>query len=197
MNPSLPVSSGGGLEPPTYTKPKSLFDVLYNVGLYINHKIMSVNSSKLFAGIIIIVLNISSKFVTIKLSKSMEAYLKYTFSRDVLIFAMAWMGTRDIYVALLMTLLFMLCMKYLFNEDSRFCLLPERFTTYHSNLADNDKITDQQYSEALVTVSKYEKQNPETEKKPISEGFTSSNIVDRLVKHKRPMDDAEDYYTWE
>jgi hypothetical protein len=110
--------------------------------LFHNHvKIM--NNSKLFAGLMIIILNVSSKFVTIKLSKSMEAYLKYTFSRNILIFAIAWMGTRDIYIALAITFLFIVFMDYLFNEDSPYCCLPHEFTHYHLNLAEsmttNDK----------------------------------------------------------
>jgi len=104
--------------------------------LFHNHvKIM--NNSKLFAGLMIIILNVSSKFVTIKLSKSMEAYLKYTFSRNILIFAIAWMGTRDIYIALVITVLFIVFMDYLFNEDSPYCCLPHEFTHYHLNLAES------------------------------------------------------------
>jgi len=95
------------------------------------------NNSKLFAGLMIIILNVSSKFVTIKLSKSMESYLKYTFSRNILIFAIAWMGTRDIYIALVMTFLFILFMDYLFNEDSPYCCLPHDFMHYHLNLAES------------------------------------------------------------
>jgi hypothetical protein len=106
-----------------------------------NVKVM--NNSKLFAGLMIIILNVSSKFVTIKLSKSMEAYLKYTFSRNILIFAIAWMGTRDIYIALGITILFIVFMDYLLNEDSPYCCLPHDFTDYHLNLAEsmttNDK----------------------------------------------------------
>ena len=96
----------------------------------------SLNNSKLFAGLMIIVLNISSKFVTIKLSKSMESYLKYTFSKQILIFAIAWMGTRDIYIAFGITIIFTICMDYLFNEDSPYCCLPHDFTNYHLNLAE-------------------------------------------------------------
>ena len=73
---------------------------------YIHQNILAMNQSKVFAGLVIIVLNISSKFVNIKLSKSLEGYLKYTFSRDILVFAMAWMGTRDIYTAVFITIVF-------------------------------------------------------------------------------------------
>lgn len=126
---------------------------------YFNNQILSLNQSKIFAGLIIIVLNISSKFVTFKLSKSMESYLKFTFSRNILIFAMAWMGTRDIYIALFMTLMFIICINYLFNEDSPYSLLPETFTDYHSTLADtNDEVTDQQIVEARIVLEKAERQ---------------------------------------
>ena len=47
---------------------------------------------------------------------------------------MAWMGTREIYTALVITSMFMLCSNYLFNEESCFCCLPEGFTQYHLSL---------------------------------------------------------------
>jgi len=113
---------------------RSFLPKVPKVPKWIDGPVRALNKSKLFAGFIIIVLNISSKFVTIKLSKSMEAYLRHTFSRDVLIFAMAWMGTREIYTALLITSMFMLCSNYLFNEESSLCCLPEGFTQYHLSL---------------------------------------------------------------
>jgi len=129
---------------------------------YLHNHITSLNQSKVFAGLIIITLNISSKFVSIKLSKSMEAYLKYTFSRDILIFAMAWMGTRDIYVALFITLLFSLCMNYLFNEESSFCCLPETFTDYHTQIMDSSPVSEEEASKAKDVLAKYEAQQKET-----------------------------------
>jgi len=51
-----------------------------------------------------------------------------------LVFAMIWMGTRDIYIAFAMTCVFVLLADYLFNEESRMCCLPEGFTDYHLSL---------------------------------------------------------------
>jgi spermidine/putrescine-binding protein len=104
---------------------------------YLHNHVKVINDSKIFAGLMIITLNIASKFVTIKLSKTMESYLKYTFSRDILVFAITWMGTRDIYIATFITLFFILFMDFLLNEDSMFCILPEQFTNYHISLAEN------------------------------------------------------------
>jgi hypothetical protein len=101
---------------------------------FLHNQIMSMNNSKFFAGLVIISLNIASKFVTIKLSKTTETYLKYTFSRQILIFAMAWMATRDIYMALILTAVFVVLADYLFNEESRFCCFSENFKKHYMNL---------------------------------------------------------------
>ncbi len=63
-------------------------------------------------------LNISSKYVTLGLSTSQEEFLKYTLGRQILVFAILWMGTRDIVVALILTCVFILFADYLFNDNS-------------------------------------------------------------------------------
>jgi hypothetical protein len=135
------------------------------MGEYVNANVIEMNQSKIFAGLVIIVLNVSGKFANITLSKSMESYLKYTFSRNILVFSMAWMGTRDIYTALGITGIFMLCANYLFNEESPYCCLPENFTDYHSSVAEENKskVTQDQIDEAITTLAKVKKQMEEKE----------------------------------
>ena len=152
-------------------KPKVWWKPFESLFQYVNQHITSLNQSKLFAGLIIITLNISSKFVSIKLSKSMEAYLKYTFSRDILIFAMAWMGTRDIYVALFITLVFSICIDYLFNEESTFCCLPEAFTDYHEQMMESAPVSEEEVAKAKETLTKYEQQKKQTADKPDGYGL--------------------------
>jgi len=126
---------------------------------YFHNHVMNINNSKLFAGLMIIVLNIASRFVTIKLSKTMEAYLKYTFSRDILVFAISWMGTRDIYIAIGITIVFMIMVDYILNEQSAFCCLPSNFTEYHVSLINDDEtITPDQIKSAEETLEKAKKQ---------------------------------------
>ena len=131
---------------------------------YFHSNIQRINESKIFAGLMIITLNIVSKYVNLGLSKSMESYLKYTFSRQLLVFSIAWMGTRDIYIAFFITVIFTICAEYLFNEDSVFCVLSEDFRDYHSTLIDNDKnnsekITDEEIKKAKDILEKAKKQN--------------------------------------
>jgi hypothetical protein len=148
---------------------------------FINNSVATMNNSKIFAGFMIIILNISSKFVTIRLSKSMESYLKYTFSRNVLVFAMAWMGTRDIMTAGFITVLFALCTEYLFNEDSRFCCLTKDFRDYHIEKFENG-VSEDDYNNAMKIVAKYEEQHLSDggdEKQPINNN--KKNLDNKVV----------------
>jgi len=88
----------------------------------------------------------------------MEAYLKFTFSRNLLVYAIAWMGTRDIFVALIITLVFIICMDYLFNEESAFCCLSENFKDYHISLIENDKVTPDEVNKAKQVLERFENQ---------------------------------------
>jgi hypothetical protein len=90
----------------------------------IHMNILDLNGSKFFAGFIMIMLNVGSKFIPIQFSKSAEEYLKKSLSKVILVFAMSWMGTRDIYTAILLTVLFVIFSDYLFNEESMFCIVP-------------------------------------------------------------------------
>jgi hypothetical protein len=138
-------------------------NIVSNMLDYLHNNIKAMNDSKIFAGLMIITLNIASKFVTIKLSKTMESYLKYTFSRDILVFAITWMGTRDIYIALFITSVFILCMDFLLNEDSMFCILPEQFTDYHISLATNNEIVSpEEIKKAREVLERAEKQKTQT-----------------------------------
>ena len=136
---------------------KSNSDSFFN-GMH--KKILDLNTSKMFAGLMIITLNIASKFVTFKFGKTAEMYLKYTFSRQILVFAMAWMGTRDIYVAAGLTLIFIFIFDFLFNENSSLCILPNEFKEYYNNM--DEDISHDDYVKAKSTVEKYVEQKETT-----------------------------------
>ena len=129
----------------------------------IHSYIQNINNSKIFAGLMIIILNITSKFVNFRFSKSVERYLKYTFSKQILVFAIAWMGTRDIYIALVVTAGFILCFDYLFNEDSMFCCLPDSIIENLKELDDDDAVPEEEAKKAQEIVEKYENQKRKKE----------------------------------
>ena len=148
----------------------NIFTPLFNGVGYINHHVMYLNNSKFFAGIIMILLNIGSKFITIQFSKSTEEYMKYNVTKQLLIFAMAWMGTRDIYTALGLTAVFTILSDYLFNEESALCMVPYKYRVLHKLVDTNEDgvVNDQELSAAMAVL---EKANREKKRKEQKEAF--------------------------
>lgn len=96
----------------------------------IKENLASLNNSKFFAGLVMIMLNIGSKYITIELSKTQEEYLKNHVARQILIFSISWMGTRDILMSLALTAIFVVMTEFLFNENSQFCIIPMEYRKY-------------------------------------------------------------------
>jgi hypothetical protein len=117
---------------------------------------MYLNNSKFFAGVIMILLNVGAKFITIQFSKSTEEYMKYTVSKQLLVFCMAWMGTRDIYAALGLTAVFTILSDYLFNEESGLCIVPHEYRVLHKLIDTNDDgvVTDAELAAATAVLEK-------------------------------------------
>ena len=92
--------------------------------------LQGLNNSRFFAGLVMIMLNVGSKYITIELSKSQEQYLRNTLARQMLIFAISWMGSRDIITALGLTAVFNVLTQHLFNEKSSYCLIPKKWRNF-------------------------------------------------------------------
>jgi hypothetical protein len=145
----------------------TLFTPLFNGLSYINHHIMYLNNSKFFAGIVMILLNIGSKFITIQFSKSTEEYMKYTVSKQLLVFSMAWMGTRDIYTALGLTAIFTILSDFLFNEESHLCIVPYKYRVLHKLVDTNEDgiVSEPELAAAIAIMEKAKKEKQRKERK--------------------------------
>ena len=125
--------------------PKSLLGQL-------DYGIQSLNENKFFVGILMLILNVFSKYVELKLTKTQEAYFKNNFIRQIFIFAVLWSGTRDIYVSILMTAAFVILTDHLFNEESKFCIIPQYWSDKMKQVIDTDgdgKLSDQEIEHAI------------------------------------------------
>jgi hypothetical protein len=134
----------------------TIFTPLMNGLGYINHHIMYLNNSKFFAGVVMILLNIGSKFISVQFSKSTEEYMKWTVSKQLLVFSMAWMGTRDIYTALGLTAFFTILSDYLFNEESHLCIVPPKYRVLDKLIDINDDgvVSEPELAAALAVLEK-------------------------------------------
>jgi hypothetical protein len=150
-NSVLPVQSGGKT---------TIFTPLFNSISYMNHHVMYLNNSKFFAGVIMILLNVGSKFIQIQFSKSTEEYMKYSVSKQLLVFSMAWMGTRDIYTALGLTAVFTILSEYLFNEECSLCIVPHKYRVLHKLMDTNEDgvVTEVELAAAIAVLEKAKKE---------------------------------------
>ena len=126
--------------------------------------VKSLNTSKFFTGIIMLTLNISSKYVTLGLSTSQEEYLKYSLGRQILVFALLWMGTRDIIVALILTCVFILFADYLFNDNSMFCVIPSKYLDKVKK-EDDSPISQKDINDAITLLKRAREQKTKKHKK--------------------------------
>jgi hypothetical protein len=145
----------------------TIFTPLFNGISYMNKHVMYLNNSKFFAGVVMILLNVGSKFIQIQFSKSTEEYLKFSLSKQLLVFSMAWMGTRDIYTALVLTAVFVILSDHLFNEESSMCIVPHEYRVLHKLVDTNSdgKVSDDEYRNALAVLEKAKKDKQLQEQK--------------------------------
>lgn len=126
--------------------------------MFNNKFLKNLNESKYSAGIAMLMLNIGSKYISIGLSKSQESYLTSNLARQLLIFSAAFVATKDLLISLSLTFIFILFADYIFNETSRFCILPKQLTKIIDTNRDGI-ISDDELKNAIDVLTKARKAN--------------------------------------
>ena len=109
----------------------------------------TLNQSKYFAGIMMIVLNLGSKYITMELSENQDELFKNKIIRRFLVFTVVFVATRDIFVSLIITGIFVILVSGLFNENSRFALVTKPVIS---------QVTEEEYRQAKKIVRSFELQ---------------------------------------
>ena len=140
----------------------------------INKFVKALNNSKLFAGIIMLLMNIGSRYIQVKLSKSQEAFMRNYVVREVLIFAVCWMANRDLYMSIMLTAAFFVLSEYMFNEDSAYCVLPKKYRQLHMVLDTNKdgEVSEKEIAEAIELLKKAKEQKLNKDQDRIYSYFT-------------------------
>ena len=85
--------------------------------------IHEINMNPYVLGIAYILLNLGGRFMVLSVSPAQEAFLQNIVFRPLLLFAIMFIGTRNLIVAFWMTLVILLVLHYLLNENSSWYLL--------------------------------------------------------------------------
>ena len=91
----------------------------------IDKSLKALNTNKLLVGLMMIVLNIYSRYIELGFTKTQEQALRNGLGRELFIFAVAFIGSRDIATSIMLTASFIILSDYLFNESSSLCLMPQ------------------------------------------------------------------------
>jgi len=78
----------------------------------------SINTSPYFIGIMMLLLNLGGRFLGMEISKGQEKFFQHSWIRKFFIFTVLFIATRNVLVALFLTIIVLLLLTYLFNENS-------------------------------------------------------------------------------
>ena len=113
--------------------------------------IQSLNNSKFFAGILMILMNLGSKYISLELSETQDEFFSNIVIRRMMIFIVVFIATKDIITSLIITACFVIMVSGLFNENSKFCLIK-------NNCKQTKVVTKEQVERAKKVLKKYEEQ---------------------------------------
>lgn len=111
--------------------------------------IQNLNNSKFFAGILMILMNLGSKYISLELSETQDDFFSNIVIRRVMIFVVVFIATKDIITSFIITACFIIMVSGLFNENSKFCLIK-------NNCKQTKVISKEQVEKAKKIIRKYE-----------------------------------------
>jgi hypothetical protein len=103
---NIPVNAIGSM------LPLSPFDVFLN----------TINTNPYIIGIMMLIMNVGGRFIGMEITKRQEEFLQHPWVRRIVIFIVIFIATRNILVAFWTTLIVILLLGYIFNENSAMCI---------------------------------------------------------------------------
>lgn len=113
---------------------------------------LSINNSKYFYAITMILLNMGAKYIEMDLMESHRRFLSSKLLRRIIIFTVSFVATRDIVASLIITASFVIIVLNLFNEKSKYCVLPKSYREIDTN--NDGKISPEEIERAYNLLKK-------------------------------------------
>ena len=80
------------------------------------------NTNPYFIGLMMLILNLGGRFIALEVTKEQERFFQHPLVRRFLIFVVLFVATRNIWVAFWSTVVIILFLGYLLNENSALCI---------------------------------------------------------------------------
>lgn len=112
----------------------------------------SINNSKYFYAITMILLNMGAKYLEMDLVDSHRQFLSSKAIRRIIIFTVSFVATRDVIASLIITASFVIIVLNLFNENSEYCLIPKTFKEIDTN--NDGKVSPEEIKNAYEVLKK-------------------------------------------
>jgi ABC-type multidrug transport system fused ATPase/permease subunit len=158
----------------------------------------SLNTNKLLIGLMMIFMNIGSRYIELGLTNGQEMIIK-NIAREVLIFTIAFIYTKDLILAIIITGIFVILAKFVFNEKSKYSIMPEKYKrlaklidTNNDNIISEEEISKAeqilkqaktQKSDLQNTILKRENENKKNGKNN-KNNINEDNLDDNEIKHQ-------------
>lgn len=112
------------------------------------------NNSKLFSALIMIIMNLGTKYISMDLNSYVDRFLSNYITRKIAFFAIFWMATKDILLSIFLTFILTFIIEFLLNDKSKWCIIPKKeiFMNKYQN-----PVSKNEYDHAKDIVQKYEK----------------------------------------
>ena len=89
--------------------------------------LINLSNSPIFNGSIMLLSNIGGKYLALDLPKNIDVLFEnYAILRYLILFSVVFIATRDINISVLLTLFYFIVIKFLINENSRFCIIEKK-----------------------------------------------------------------------
>lgn len=91
----------------------------------------SFNTNPYFIGITMLLLNLGGRFLAMEVTKEQEKFFQNTWVRAILIFVVIFVATRNVLIAFWLSLIVIIILRFLFNENSSFYLFKKETLMTH------------------------------------------------------------------
>lgn len=117
--------------------------------------LLVLNNNNYFIGIMMILLNIGTKYLMQEFGQVIDFVFNIKFIRRIMLFTVFFVATRDIKVSIILTGFFIIFAMELLNEKSKNCILPNKWLEkFKNNGNDEKKITQVDIAQAIKTLKK-------------------------------------------